>query len=51
MLSSLADNLKTRLIILWTIVASAAGSSILGLDAQWAETLLVSEQYIQKTRR
>ena len=33
MLSSLADNLKTRLIILWTIVASAAGSSIIGLDA------------------
>jgi hypothetical protein len=40
MLSSLADNLKTRLIILWTIVASAAGSSILGIDAAMGGNLV-----------
>jgi len=40
MLSSLADNLKTRLLILWTIVASAAGSSILGLDAAMGGNLV-----------
>jgi len=33
MLSDLADNLKTKLITLWTITASAVGSSIIGLDA------------------
>jgi hypothetical protein len=40
MLSSLADNLKTKFIILWTIVASAAGSSILGLDAAMGGNLV-----------
>jgi len=40
MLSSLADNIKTKLIILWTIVASAVGSSILGLDAAMGGNLV-----------
>lgn len=33
MVSDLADNMKTKLIFLWTIVVSAAGVSIIGLDA------------------
>jgi O-antigen ligase len=40
MLSSLADNLKTKFIILWTIVASAAGSSILGIDSAMGGNLV-----------
>ena len=40
MISSLADNLKTRLIILWTIIASAVGSSILGIDAAMGGNLV-----------
>lgn len=33
MVSDLADNLKTKLLFLWTIVISAVGVSIIGLDA------------------
>jgi len=33
MITDLADNLKTKLLFLWTIVISAVGVSIIGLDA------------------
>ena len=33
MITDLADNLKTKLLFLWTIVISAVGVSVLGLDA------------------
>lgn len=33
MITELADDLKTRLLFLWTIVASAVGVSIIGLDS------------------
>ena len=33
MISELADNFKTKLLFLWTIIASAVGVSIIGLDS------------------
>ena len=33
MISDLADNLKTKLLFLWTIIISAFGVSVIGLDA------------------
>jgi len=40
MLSQLADTQKAKLLILWTIVLSAAGTSIIGLDSAFGGNLV-----------
>ncbi|ANX00202.1 hypothetical protein CSTERLE_00645 [Thermoclostridium stercorarium subsp. leptospartum DSM 9219] len=40
MISDLADNLKTKLLFLWTIIISAVGVSIIGLDAAFGGNLV-----------